>query len=90
MAESDKLIRFPRGDDLSSLPDHLIPSIRVDTPELLEMRRRRAARRKQDDHFVLGPIPFRWVKACREAHPEALALALVIRGMAKMLSLIHI
>ena len=30
--------------------------------------------------FVRGPIPVPWIKACRETHPEALALALAIKA----------
>jgi len=90
MTESKKLIPFP-GGDLSSLPDELIPSIRVDTPELLELRRKQAERKrrakaegKQEGKFSLGLFPLSWIRACQLAHPAALAVALGIHAYQKM------
>ena len=82
MKEGSSVVPFP-GGDLSSLPDHLLPSIRVDTPELLEMRRRRAERKRRGK-FVLGPIWLDWIGVCQQVNPGALALALGIRAYAKM------
>jgi hypothetical protein len=65
------------------LPDSLIPAIRVDTPELLALRRKRAERVRRG-HFVLGPVPLGWIGACQEAGPGALALALGIRAYGKI------
>lgn len=81
MAES-KPVPFP-GSGLVSLPDESIPTRRVDTPHQLELRLKLAERERRGV-FVLGPIPLGWIKACRQAHPEALALALAIRAVAKM------
>lgn len=83
MASSESVIPFP-GGDLSSLPDELIPAIRYDGPEFLELRRKRAAKKQWDDFFAPGPIWFGLIKACREAHPEALGLLLAIMGYARM------
>jgi hypothetical protein len=82
MKTSDDVIPFP-GGGLLSLPDESIQAIRVDTPELLALRRKRAER-VQRGIFVLGPIPLGWVCACQDAGPGALALALAIRGVSKM------
>ena len=82
MKEASSVIIFP-GSDLSSLPDHLIPSIRVDTPELLEMRRRRAERKRRG-FFFLGPIPEEWAVACQAAHPVGYLLACAIRARSTM------
>jgi hypothetical protein len=71
------------GGDLLSLPDESIREIRVDTPELRALRRKRAER-EQRGTFVLGPIPLSWVCACQQAGPGALALALGIRAFEKM------
>jgi hypothetical protein len=82
MKQGDSVVPFP-GADPSSLPDHLLPSIRIDTPELLELRRRRTGR-KRGGKFVLGPIWLDWIGVCQQANPGALALALGIRAYAKM------
>lgn len=88
MKTSDGVIPFPGGDlsspdDLSSLPDELVPARRVDTPHQLELRRKLAERQRRGS-FVLGPIPLSWICACQQAHPGALALALGIRAYEKM------
>jgi hypothetical protein len=53
-------------------------------PEYLKLD---CGKRKQADRlhgrkarFALGPIEYPLIKACREAHPDALGLLLVIRG----------
>jgi hypothetical protein len=79
---SDGVIRFP-GGDLSSLPDHLIPAIRVDTPELLELRRRRTER-KRHGFFYLGPISEDWAVACQAAHPVGYLIACATRARSTM------
>ena len=88
MKTSDGVILFPGGDlsspdDLSSLPDDLVPARRVDTPHQLELRRKLAERERRGI-FALGPIQLDWVCACQQTHPGALALALGIRAYQKM------
>jgi hypothetical protein len=82
MKEGSSVLPFP-GNDLSSLPDHLIPSVRIDTPELVEMRRRRAERKRRG-FFYLGPIPEEWAVACQAAHPVGYLLACAIRARSTM------
>jgi hypothetical protein len=81
MGESSNIITLA-GQDWSSVPDALIPSVRVDTPEFLALRRKRGER--QRSKFVPGPIWFGWIAACEKAGSGALALALAVRGCAKM------
>ncbi len=82
MVESGNIIPLAAAD-LSSLPDDRIPSVRVDAPEFLELRRKRALG-KQRGRFVLGPIVLEWIGACEQAGPGALALAMAVRAHAKM------
>lgn len=83
MGENRNVITLA-GHDWSSVPDALIPSVRVDTPEFVARRRQRAERKQ--GKFVPGPIWFGWIKACEKAGSGALALALAVRGCAKMRS----
>jgi hypothetical protein len=78
----ESVVPFP-GGDLSSLSAELIPSLRYDEGVFGELRRKRGLV-KQRGRFSLGLFPFAWIKACREAHPEAVSLALVIHGYARM------
>jgi hypothetical protein len=80
--QNDRVVQFP-GGDLAVLPAELIPSVPVDTPLLLERKRKRAERERRGT-FALGPIDLAWAGACERAYPGALLLALGIRAYAKM------
>ena len=66
--QNDRVVQFP-GGDLAGLPDELIPSVPVDTPLLLERKRKRAERERRGT-FALGPIDLAWACACERPFPK--------------------
>lgn len=71
------------GTDRDGNMDSDIEAVPYDTEPVKRLKRERSGtggKAGSSGPFVKGPIPVSWVRACRGAHTEALALALGIKA----------